>query len=63
MLNLIKKFPKKRGCLPKPIKKNFDKLYLNNRQNFLSQLSERWLHLSINDRERENKTLEIGAGT
>jgi len=63
MLNLIKKYPKKRGFLPKPIKKNFNKLYLNNRQNFLSQLSERWLHLSINDRERKNKTLEIGAGT
>ena len=63
MLNLIKKFPKKRGLLPKPIKKIFDKLYLNNRQNFLSQLSERWLHFSINDRGRENKTLEIGAGS
>ena len=63
MLDLIKKYPKKRGILPKPIKKIFDNLYLDNRQNFLSQLSERWLHISIENKTEKNKTLEIGAGT
>lgn len=63
MLSLIQKYPKKRGILPKELKKKYDKIYFNNRNNFLSQLSERWLHLSINDRKLKNKTLEVGAGT
>ena len=61
--SLLRKYPKRRGNLPKPIKKIFDNEYLNNRQNFLSQLSERWLHLSMDDRTIKKKTLEIGAGT
>ena len=63
LINLIKKYPKKRGALPEPLKKIFNTHYLNNRQNFFSQLSERWLHVSIDDRKKKNKTLEIGAGT
>ena len=63
MLDLIKKYPKKRGVLPKPIRKIFNKHYLENRNNFLSQLSERWLHTSIDERNIKNTTLEIGAGT
>ena len=63
ILNLIKKYPKKRGFLPNPVKKIFNKHYLDNRQNFLSQLSESWLHFSIDDRKKINKTLEVGAGT
>jgi hypothetical protein len=62
-LDLIKKYPKKRGVLPKPIRKIFNKYYSEHRNNFLSQLSERWLHTSINDRNIKNTTLEIGAGT
>ena len=61
--NLIRKYPKKRLVLPKEIKKIFKKHYLDNRKNILSQLSERWLHLSMKDRKNKNKTLEIGAGT
>tara|TARA_S200000501_G_C20735482_1_gene704854 strand:- start:18 stop:740 length:723 start_codon:yes stop_codon:yes gene_type:complete len=63
IINLIKKYPKKRGSLPKPLKKIFKTHYLNNRQNFFSQLSEKWLHISIDDRKTKNRTLEIGAGT
>ena len=63
ILDIIKRYPKKRPPLPKDIKKIFKKHYLKNRQNFLSQLSERWLHFSIDDRESRKKTLEIGAGT
>ena len=62
-LDLIKKYPKKRGFLPKPIRKIFNKHYSENRNNFLSQLSERWLHISIDERNIKNTTLEIGAGT
>ena len=62
-LDLIKKYPKKRGFLPKPIRKIFNKHYSENRNNFLSQLSERWLHTSIDERNIKNTTLEIGAGT
>ena len=53
ILNLIKKYPKKRGFLPKPIKKIFNKHYSDNRNNFLSQLSERWLHTSIDERNKK----------
>ena len=63
MLKLLKKYPKRRGFLPKQIKKIFNKDYLSNRENFFSQLSERWLHSSIDNKEKKNKTLEIGAGT
>ena len=62
-LDLIKKYPKKRGVLPKPIRIIFNKHYSDNRNNFLSQLSERWLHTSIDERNKKNTTLEIGAGT
>ena len=61
--NLFNKFPKKRPPLPKKLKSIFNKLYLDNRNNFLSQLSERWLHLVIKERRLKKKTLEIGAGT
>lgn len=60
---VIDKYPKKRPPLPKGIKKIFNKHYLNNRQNLLSQLSEIWLHSSMDDRKSKKKTLEIGAGT
>ena len=63
ILKLLGKYPKKRGLLPKALKKIFKNHYLSNRQNFLSQLSEKWLHISIDDRYKDNKTLEIGAGT
>ena len=63
ILNLIKKYPKKRSTLPLHLKKIFKNFYLNNRGNFFSQLSEKWLHLSIDDRSKKNVTLEIGAGT
>ena len=56
--SLLRKYPKRRGNLPKPIKKIFDNEYLNNRQNFLSQLSERWLHLSMDDRKIKKKHLK-----
>ena len=52
-LDIIKKYPKKRGILPKPIKKIFNKHYSDNRNNFLSQLSERWLHTSIEGRNKK----------
>tara|TARA_Y100000816_G_scaffold127179_2_gene89501 strand:+ start:295 stop:1029 length:735 start_codon:yes stop_codon:yes gene_type:complete len=61
--SIIEKFPKKRPPLPNKIKKIFDKLYLKNRHSFLSQLSERWLHYIIKDRNSNKRTLEIGAGT
>ncbi len=60
---LFNKFPKKRPPLPTKLKSIFNKLYLDNRKSFLSQLSERWLHLVIKERKIKKKTLEIGAGT
>ena len=63
ILKLIKKFPKKRKALPKPLRKIFNSFYLKNRQNFLSQMSERWLHVSMDDRNKNRRTLELGAGT
>ena len=63
ILKLIKKFPKKRKALPKPLRKIFNSFYLKNRQNFLSQMSERWLHVSMDDRNKNKRTLELGAGT
>ena len=62
MFDLIKKYPKKRGFLPKPIKKIFNKFYLDNRENSLSQLLRSWMHLSMDDREKNKITLEIGSG-
>lgn len=63
-LKLIKKYPKKRPPLNKKLKKIFDFEYKKNRTNFLSQLSESWLHFSIKGRkEKFNNSLEIGAGT
>ena len=61
---LLKKYPKKRILLSKEIKKIFANEYKNNRTNFLSQLSESWLHFSIKGRKSKEKysTLEIGAG-
>ena len=61
--SLLKKYPKKRGVLPRPIKKIFKQHYSENRNSFLSQLNERWLHTSLDDRKNKNKTLEVGAGT
>ena len=62
---LLNKFPKKRTKLSKPLKKIFDIEYKKNRTNFLSQLSESWLHFSIKERlsNRNLSTLEVGAGT
>jgi hypothetical protein len=62
MFDLIKKYPKIRGFLPKPLKKIFNKFYLDNRENSLSQLLRRWMHLSMDDREKNKITLEIGSG-
>jgi len=63
-LLLIKKYPKKRPSLNKKLKKIFDFEYKKNRTNFLSQLSERWLHFSIKGRKDGfKKSLEVGAGT
>ena len=61
---LLKKYPKKRILLSKKIKKIFVNEYKNNRTNFLSQLSESWMHFSIKGRKSKGKysTLEIGAG-
>ncbi len=63
--NLLKKFPKKRISLSRPLRKIFDIEYKKNRNNFLSQLSESWLHFSIKGRSSnlDNSTLEVGAGT
>ncbi len=62
--DLLKKFPKKRPPLNKKIRKIFNAEYKRNRANFLSQLSESWLHYSIKGRKKSsNKTLEIGAGS
>ena len=62
---IIKKYPKKRINLSPNIKKIFDYEYKKNRQNFLSQASESWLHFSIKGRlsNLNNSTLEVGAGT
>ena len=61
---LLKRYPKKRPLLNKKLKKIFDKEYKKNRSNFLSQLSESWLHCSIKGRKNNfHKTLEIGAGS
>ena len=63
-LKLLKQYPKKRPPLNKKLKKIFDFEYKKNRTNFLSQLSESWLHFSIRGRKKFfNKSLEIGAGT
>ena len=62
MFDLIKKYPKIRGSLPKPLKKIFNNFYLENRENSLSQLLRRWMHLSMDDRETNKITLEIGSG-
>ena len=63
-LKLLKKYPKKRPPLNKKLKKIFNFEYKKNRTNFLSQLSESWLHFSIKGRKESlNKSLEIGAGT
>lgn len=63
IFELIKKYPKKRGILPEPLKKMFDSFYLSNRENLFLQLVRRWLHSIMNDKEKEFVTLEIGAGT
>jgi len=63
-VKLLKQYPKKRPPLNKKLKKIFDFEYKKNRTNFLSQLSESWLHFSIRGRKKFfNKSLEIGAGT
>lgn len=64
ILDLIKKYPKRRPALNKKLKKIFNFEYKKNRTNLLSQLSESWLHFSIKGRKEDlNKSLEIGAGT
>ena len=61
---LLNKYPKKRPPLNDKLKKIFDSEYKKNRSNFLSQLSESWLHYSIKGRkDSSNNTLEIGAGS
>ena len=57
---LLKKFPKKRPPLPKKLSKIFNKFYLTNRQNFLSQLSEKWLHYSIKETTSVGSKRESG---
>ena len=62
--NLLKQYPKRRPSLSKKLKKLFDKHYLDNRQNILSQMSEGWLHRNIKSSVIKNsRTLEVGAGT
>ena len=64
IISLLKKYPKKRPALSKEIRKIFDIEYKNNRENILSQFSERWLHYSIKGRDLLfNETLEVGAGS
>ncbi len=63
IFDLIKKYPKKRGKLPEPLKKIFDSFYLSNRENLFLQLIRRWLHSVMSDRKEGLITLEIGAGT
>ena len=41
----------KRDRHSQKLKNIFNKLYLDNRKSFLSQLSERWLHLVIKERK------------
>ncbi len=62
---LLNKFPKRRTQLSKPLKKIFDIEYKKNRTNFLTQLSESWLHFAIKGRlsNLNLSTLEVGAGT
>ena len=64
IISILEKFPKIRKPLSKKVKKIFNKEYLKNRKNILSQISESWMHLSIKGRNSKKKisTLEIGAG-
>ena len=62
IFTLIKKYPKKRGELPEPLKKIFDSFYLSNRENLFLQLIRRWLHSIMDDKEKKFSTLDIGAG-
>jgi hypothetical protein len=61
---VLEKFPKVREPLSRQTKKIFNKEYLNNRKNILSQISESWMHLSIKGRNSKKiiSSLEIGAG-
>ena len=63
--SLLKKYPKKRRPLSKELKKIFNEEYSKNRANFLSQLSESWMHFAIKGRKskKKNSTLEVGAGS
>ena len=63
IIKILKKYPKKRPGLPIKLKKVFNEHYKSNRQSFLSQLSEKWLHFAIKNKETNKKTLEVGAGT
>ena len=64
VFTIKKNYPKLRPLLSNSLKKIFDKHYLNNRQNFLSQLLETWLHYSIKKiNNKKINTIEIGAGT
>ena len=58
ILDLIKKYPKRRPTLNKKLKKIFNFEYKKNRTNLLSQLSESWLHFPIKERKLSlNQTL------
>ena len=53
--SLLKKYPKKRRPLSKELKKIFNEEYSKNRANFLSQLSESWMHFAIKGRKSKKK--------
>ena len=57
VFTIKKNYPKLRPLLSNSLKKIFDKHYLNNRQNFLSQLLETWLHYSIKKINKQNKKI------
>ena len=62
--HLKNSYPKIRPPLSKGITLFFDKHYKDNRENFILQLIESWLHRSIiGRRQKDKKVLEIGAGS
>ena len=61
--NILNLFPKQRPPLPRKIKKIFNKIYKENRINYIISFAERWMHKSIHELNSIKKTLEIGAGT
>tara|TARA_B100000989_G_C19512264_1_gene459744 strand:+ start:260 stop:1000 length:741 start_codon:yes stop_codon:yes gene_type:complete len=63
IFKIIESYPRKREPLPIEIKEIFDQHYMSNRESSVSQFGEKWLHTSMDDRNNNKKTLEIGAGT